>query len=67
MGDEPIDVGEGAKKDPDQWKSGDEAMTSAQASYLETLSREAGEPFDATLSKAAASKRIDELKNKSGK
>lgn len=40
-------------------------MTDAQRSYLETLSREAGEEFDDTLTKADASKRIDELRSKS--
>ena len=40
-------------------------MTDAQRSYLETLSREAGEDFDDTLTKADASKRIDELRGKS--
>ena len=48
-------------KDPDDW-TGDESMTGAQASYLKTLSEEAGEKFDLTLSKAKASKRIDRLK-----
>ena len=43
-----------AQKDPDQWVTGDEAMTGAQRSYLETLSQESGEPFDASLSKADA-------------
>ena len=58
------DPGSNTVKDPDDWVSGDEPMTGAQASYLKTLSEEAGEPaaFDATLSKAEASKRIDELK-----
>jgi hypothetical protein len=54
-----------AVKDPDNWVSGDEAMTGAQASYLQTLSEEAGEAFDPKLSKAEASKRIDELREKS--
>ena len=54
------------QKDPDEWVTGDEPMTGAQASYLRTLSQEAGEEFDDTLSKAAASKRIDELKEKTG-
>src|SRR2546430_12342261 len=36
-------------------------MTESQASFLKRLTSEAGEPFDATLSKAAASRRIDEL------
>ena len=55
----------GLQRDPDEWKTGDEPMTDAQRSYLETLSREAGEEFDDTLTKADASKRIDELRNKS--
>ncbi len=54
------------QKDPDDWVSGDEPMTGAQASYLKTLSEEAGEPaaFEAGLTKAEASKRIDALKAK---
>ncbi len=54
-------------KDPDEWTTGDEPMTGAQASYLKTLSDEAGEEFDASLSKADASKRIDELQRKTGR
>jgi hypothetical protein len=42
-------------------------MTGAQASYLKTLSEEAGEPFDADLTKAEASRRIDELRARTGK
>ena len=53
------------RKDPDEWKTGDETMTDAQRSYLETLCRETGEEFDETLSKADASKRIDELRGRS--
>ena len=56
-----------AEKDPDNWVTGDEAMTGAQASYLKTLSEEAGEPFDETLSKADASKRIEELQEQTGR
>jgi hypothetical protein len=55
----------GLQRDPDEWKTGDEPMTAAQRSYLETLSREAGEEVDESLSKADASKRIDELREKS--
>jgi hypothetical protein len=51
--------------DPDDWKTGDEPMTGAQRSYLDTLCRETGETFDDTLSKADASKRIDELRSRS--
>jgi hypothetical protein len=56
-----------AQKDPDDWKTGDEPMTAAQRSYLETLSTEAGEDFDENLTKAEASKRIDELQKKTGR
>lgn len=55
----------GLQRDPDEWKTGDEPMTAAQRSYLETLCRETGEEFDASLSKAEASKRIDELRSRS--
>ena len=55
----------GLQRDPDEWKTGDEPMTDAQRSYLETLSRETGEEFDDRLSKADASKRIDELRQRS--
>jgi hypothetical protein len=55
----------GLQRDPDEWKTGDEPMTGAQRSYLETLCRETGETFDETLSKADASKRIDELRQRS--
>jgi hypothetical protein len=54
-------------KDPSEWTTGDEPMTGAQQSYLKTLSEEAGEPFDASLTKAEASKRIDELQEKTGR
>jgi hypothetical protein len=54
-------------KDPDQWKTGDEPMTGAQRSYLNTLASEAGEQVDEELTKAEASKRIDELQEKTGR
>jgi hypothetical protein len=54
-------------KDPEEWTTGDERMTGAQQSYLKTLSDEAGEEFDDTLTKAEASKRIDELQQKTGR
>jgi Protein of unknown function (DUF3072) len=53
------------QRDPDEWKTGDEPMTDAQRSYLETLCRETGEDFDDRLTKAAASKLIDELRERS--
>lgn len=54
-------------KDPDTWTTGDEAMTGAQRSYLSTLSEEAKVDFDENLTKAEASKRIDELQEKTGR
>jgi hypothetical protein len=55
------------EKDPDQWVTGDEPMTGAQRSYLKTLSEEAHEPFDENLTKAEASKRIEELQQITGR
>jgi hypothetical protein len=55
----------GLQRDPDEWKTGDEPMTAAQRSYLQTLCRDTGEEFDEALSKAEASKRIDELRDRS--
>jgi hypothetical protein len=55
----------GLQKAPEEWKSGDEPMTPAQRSYLETLARDLGEEFDENLTKAEASRRIDELRQRS--
>src|ERR1700710_1808692 len=54
------------QKDPDQWVSGDDPMTGAQASYLKTLCEQAGTPelFDDNLTKSQASKLIDEMREK---
>lgn len=57
----------GAQKDPDEWVTGDESMTGPQASYLRTLAQEAGEPVDDDLTKAEASKRIEELQERTGR
>jgi hypothetical protein len=54
-------------KDPDAWTTGDEPMTGAQRSYLHTLAEEAGEEVQDDLSKAEASKRIDELQERTGR
>lgn len=55
-------------KDPDNWVSGDEPMTGAQASYLTTLAEEAHvEPPEEELTKAEASKQIDALKEQLGR
>ena len=55
------------EKDPEEWTTGDEPMTGPQRSYLQTLCREAGEEFDAGLTKADASKKIEELQEKTGR
>jgi hypothetical protein len=54
-----------ARKDPDDWKTGDEPMTPAQRSYLDTLAQDTGETVDENLTKAEASKKIDELRRES--
>lgn len=54
-------------KDPENWVTGDQPMTGAQRSYLHTLAEEAGEPVDDELTKAEASKKIDELQEKTGR
>jgi hypothetical protein len=60
---EPTD---NTQKDPDEWVSGDDPMTGAQASYLKTLCEQAGTPemFENNLTKAQASKLIDEMREK---
>jgi hypothetical protein len=54
-------------KDPDDWVTGDEEMTGAQESYLGTLAREAHERVEPDLTKAEASRKIDELRQKTGR
>ena len=62
-------AGEGSnlEKDPSDWVTGDEPMTAAQGSYLRTLAEQAGEAFDPNMTKAQASRRIDELQQKTGR
>jgi hypothetical protein len=74
MTDKPHDNPKGhpvsnAVKDPDDWTTGDQPMTGAQASYLKTLSEEAhdDEAYDPELTKAEASKRIDALQEQTGR
>ena len=66
MGDDQVERSN-TEKDSEEWVTGEEPMTGAQASYLKTLSQEADEPFDENLTKAEASKRIDELQAKTGR
>ena len=65
--DEPTPAMTNPEKDPEDWTTGEEPMTGPQRSYLQTLCREAGEEFDETLTKAEASKKIEELQHKTGR
>jgi hypothetical protein len=57
-----------AEKDPANWVSGNEPITGAQASYLATLCEEAGVALPiGDLTKADASRQIDEMKAKLGR
>jgi inner membrane transporter RhtA len=78
VGDPPIQIGgtmtneltpqDNPEKDPEDWVTGDEPLTGPQKSYLQTLAREAGRDVDLdSLSKADASKLIDELQVVSGR
>ena len=55
------------EKDPDEWVTKNEPMTGPQRSYLQTLCREAGAEFNQNWTKVAASKKIDELRQKTGR
>ncbi|MBV9126383.1 MAG: DUF3072 domain-containing protein [Planctomycetes bacterium] len=55
-------------KNPDEWVTGDEPMTDAQRAYVHTLARQAGEKVEEEdLTKAEASKKIDDLREKTGR
>ena len=55
------------EKDPSEWVTGDEPMTGAQRSYLDTLARAAGEQLPADLTKAEASEHIERLQAETGR
>jgi Protein of unknown function (DUF3072) len=54
------------QKDPNDWVSGDDPITAAQRSYLDTLAKQVGEELPANLNKAEASQHIDRLKSQLG-
>jgi hypothetical protein len=54
-------------KDPDEWVTGEEPLTGPQASYLATLAQEAGEDVPEGLTKAEASRKIEELQERTGR
>jgi hypothetical protein len=60
---ESAQPGGSPEKDPSDWVTGDEPATGAQKSYLETLTRQTDEEVPEDLTKAEASKKIDELKD----
>lgn len=53
--------------DPSTWRTGDEPPTQRQQAYLETLAQEAGEELPDQMTKAEASQKIDELRDKTGR
>jgi hypothetical protein len=55
------------QKDPDDWKSGDEPATGAQQAYMQTMASEVDESVPKDLTKAEASKKIEELREKTGR
>lgn len=57
----------GLERDPEDWVTGDEPMTAAQKSYLDSLAKQAGEELPANLTKAQASEHIDRLQNVTGR
>ena len=60
-------VNQNPEKDPDDWTTGSEPMTGPQKSYLQTLAREAGETINENMTKAEASKMIDQLQDETGR
>jgi hypothetical protein len=63
----PALVAPDAVKNPQEWVTGDEPMTGAQDSYVHTLARQAGVEVQEDMTKAEASEKIDELREKTGK
>jgi Protein of unknown function (DUF3072) len=68
MSNQKTEPTDNTRKDPDEWVSGDDPMTGAQASYLKTLCEQAGLPelYNDNLTKAQASKLIDEMREQAG-
>src|SRR3954451_9195529 len=62
-----MDVHPVPDKDPQEGTPGEEPMTGPQASYLNTLAQEAGVDVPDRLTKADASRMIDDLQNRTGR
>lgn len=58
-------AGDGLRKDPEDWATGDEPATPARHSYLETLATDSGAEMPRDATKAHASQLIDELRARS--
>ncbi|WP_406699712.1 DUF3072 domain-containing protein [Singulisphaera sp. Ch08] len=56
----------GAIKDPAEWTTGEEPMTGEQESYVHTLACKAGVEVPNEMTKAEASMKIEELREKTG-
>jgi hypothetical protein len=67
MSESPAQNDRTTEKDPSDWVTGEEPATGPQKSYLQTLAREAGEEVPDDLTKADASRRIDELQEETGR
>jgi len=67
LGSSVPDTSNPAAKDPSDWVTGDEPITAAQKSYLNTLATEAGEELSADMTKAEASEHIERLQEKTGR
>jgi len=67
LGSRGDDTSTTASKDPSEWVTGNEPITGAQKSYLDTLAREAGEEIPADITKAEASENIERLQEKTGR
>ena len=67
LGAKNPEPGSSAEKDPSDWVTGNEPMTGAQRSYLDSLARQAGAELSADLTKAEASEQIDRLQEETGR
>ena len=67
MSDQPTGTPDADVPDPSTWRTGDEPPTDRQQAYLETLARDAGEELPDGLTKAEASEKIDELRERTGR
>jgi hypothetical protein len=63
----PAAPGSAEVPEPATWRTGDEPPTDRQEAYLETLARQAGEELPDDLTKAEASEKIDELRERTNR